>query len=299
MAGEFADAIARRQRSKLARLQRSADLWKRGAAGERATAKALASLPSDSWVVLHDVRWPGRPFANIDHVAIGPSGVFVIDSKNWSGSVQLDRQALRQDGRTRGRELVCAREAAAAVARLLAVLPSAQVLAVLCLVGKDVTGWAGSVLVCNTSNIAHVLTSRRSVMTPEVVRAVANELRGRLQNAPEPRRAPASPPRRRQGAAPPVAGPASRRPWWARSSSGRSPTPRRSPTASPTSSSRRSPKSRDDGPRRPARQAQEGRRRASAARGTQRAPGQALVARFPDRSARNDRSAIVRVLPAS
>jgi len=198
MAGESADAVARRQRQKVMRLQRSADLWERGAAGERATAKALDSLPSESWVVLHDVRWPGRPFANIDHVAIGPGGVFVIDSKNWSGSVELAGDALRQDGRTRARELVSARESAAAVARQLLFLPSVQVVSVLCFVGSDVTGWVGSVLVCNTSNVAHVLTSRRPVMSPDLVRAVANELRGRLQNRAEPRRAPvavAAPPR--------------------------------------------------------------------------------------------------------
>ena len=198
MAGESADAVVRRKREKISRLQRSADLWERGAAGERATAKALDSLPSQSWVVLHDVRWPGRPFANIDHVAIGPGGVFVIDSKNWSGSVELAGDVLRQDGRSRARELVSARESAAAVARQLVFLPSAQVVSVLCFVGRDVTGWVGSVLVCNTSNVAHVLTSRRPVMSPDQVRAVANELRGRLQNHSEPRRAPVvapSPPR--------------------------------------------------------------------------------------------------------
>ena len=187
MAGEFADAIARRQRDKIARLQRSADLWGRGASGERATAKALASLPSDTWVVLHDVRWPGRPFANIDHVAIGPGGVFVIDSKNWSGSVQLDGGVLQQNGRPRGRELVHARESAAAVARQLVFLPSVRVMPVLCLVGSHVTGWAESVIVSDTPNVAHALTSRRPVMSPDQVRAVANELRWRLQNSPEPR----------------------------------------------------------------------------------------------------------------
>jgi hypothetical protein len=198
MAGDSADAIVRGQRGRFARLQRSADPWDRGAAGERATAKALTSLPSDSWEVLHDVRWPGRPFASIGHVAIGPSGVFVIDSKNWSGSVRLDGQVLLQNGRPHARELVSAREAAAAVGRLLAVLPSAQVSSVLCFAGKDVTGWCGPVLVCNTSNLAHVLTSRRTVMSPDLVRAVANELRGRLQNDPAPRPAPEPSPRARK-----------------------------------------------------------------------------------------------------
>jgi hypothetical protein len=201
MAGESADAAVRRQRGIFARLQGSADPWDRAAASDRATAKALNSLPSDSWVVLHDVRWPGRPFATIGHVAIGPNGVFVIDSKNWSGSVRIDGQMLLQNGRPHARELVCAREAAAAVARLLAVLPSVQVSSVLCLAGKDVTGWVGPVLVCNTSNIAHVLTSRRSVMTPDLVEAVANELRGRLQNASAPRPAPVPSPRARKARA--------------------------------------------------------------------------------------------------
>ena len=201
MVGEPADVTVRRQRGTFARLLGSADPWDSGAAGDRATAKALTSLPSDSWVVLHDVRWPGRPFASIGHVAIGPSGVFVIDSKSCSGSVRLDGKVLLQDGRPHARELVCAREAAAAVARLLGVLPSVQVSSVLCFVGKDVTGWVGPVLVCNTSNIAHVLTSRRTVMTPDLVQAVANELRGRLQN-PAPRRpAPMPSPRARKARA--------------------------------------------------------------------------------------------------
>jgi hypothetical protein len=38
-------------------------------------------------VVFHDLAIPGSP-ANVDHLVIGPSGVFVIDSKQWRGSVQ-------------------------------------------------------------------------------------------------------------------------------------------------------------------------------------------------------------------
>jgi hypothetical protein len=195
MAGESADVTVRRQRGTFARLLGSTDPWSHGAAGDRTTAKALTSLPSDSWVVLHDVRWPGRPFASIGHVAIGPSGVFVIDSQSCSGSVRLDGKVLLQDGRPHARELVSAREAAAAVSRLLAGLPSVQVSSVLCFVGKDVTGWVGPVLVCNTSNIAHVLMSRRTVMTPDLVQAVASELRGRQQNSTPLRPAPTPSPR--------------------------------------------------------------------------------------------------------
>ena len=189
MAGEFAGAIGRRRRDKdraVAAVGRP--VGTRGCRRATATAKALATLPSDSWVVLHDVRWPGRPFANIDHVAIGPTGVFVIDSRNWSGSVELDYRVLQQNGRPRGRELVSAWESAAAVARQLVFLPSVRVVPVLCLVGSNVTGWAESVIVSDAPNVVHALTSRRPVMSPDQVRAVANELRWRLQNAPEPRR---------------------------------------------------------------------------------------------------------------
>jgi len=38
-------------------------------------------------VVLHDRLVPGSR-ANIDHIAIGPSGVFVIDAKKYTGQVE-------------------------------------------------------------------------------------------------------------------------------------------------------------------------------------------------------------------
>ena len=187
MAGESADAMARRQKEKIARLERSAAMWERGAAGERATANALRTLP-DSWVVLHDVRWPGRPFANIDHIAIGPSGVFVIDSKNWSGKVRLVDGVLRQNGRQRTREVLSATEAMAAVCRRLPHLPAAWATPVLCIVNSDVAGWAGSAAVCHKANIVEFMTSRPEVLSTEVVNSVVNDLRLQLHSTtPEQR----------------------------------------------------------------------------------------------------------------
>src|SRR5688500_611754 len=100
MAGESARERAERTREKAERLERGGDSWERGAEGESATARVLAALPPD-WVVLHDLRWPGRRFANIDHLVIGPGGVFVVDSKNWTGRVAVDGGVLRQNGRSR------------------------------------------------------------------------------------------------------------------------------------------------------------------------------------------------------
>jgi Nuclease-related domain len=56
--------------------------WRRGAAGERRTAHLLGPLERHGWVVLHDLAVP-RSRANIDHLVIGPGGVFVVDSKQY------------------------------------------------------------------------------------------------------------------------------------------------------------------------------------------------------------------------
>jgi hypothetical protein len=45
-------------------------------------------------VVFHDLAVPGNASASVDHLVIGPSGVFVIDSKQWSGSVHQSPDGL-------------------------------------------------------------------------------------------------------------------------------------------------------------------------------------------------------------
>jgi hypothetical protein len=67
--------------------------WQRGAQGERRTARLLDRLTRDGFVVFHDLAVPGSP-ANVDHLVIGPSGVFVIDSKQWTGSVHQGSDGL-------------------------------------------------------------------------------------------------------------------------------------------------------------------------------------------------------------
>ena len=56
--------------------------WARGAAGEEATADLLERLPSRQWSVLHDRSVPGLA-VNLDHVVIGPGGVWLVDSKAY------------------------------------------------------------------------------------------------------------------------------------------------------------------------------------------------------------------------
>jgi hypothetical protein len=66
---------------------RSTRSWQDGAIGERALGQMLESLRGTGFGVLHDRRIPGLR-ANIDHLVIGPAGVFVIDAKRYGGKVE-------------------------------------------------------------------------------------------------------------------------------------------------------------------------------------------------------------------
>jgi hypothetical protein len=60
--------------------------WGIGAAGEEALAAAFVGMP-DLWM-LHDRRVQGTK-GNIDHILVAPAGIFVVDAKNYSGTVEL------------------------------------------------------------------------------------------------------------------------------------------------------------------------------------------------------------------
>jgi Nuclease-related domain len=66
--------------------------WQVGAWGEEWTAKEVAKLAAAGWVMLHDLRRIGG--GNVDHVLVGPGGVFVLDSKNLDGEVRVDRDVM-------------------------------------------------------------------------------------------------------------------------------------------------------------------------------------------------------------
>jgi Nuclease-related domain len=72
--------------------------WRRRAAGERRTARLLGPLQQEGWAVLHDLALPDSR-ANLDHLVIGPGGVFAIDSKQYRGRLQLDPTGRLWHGR--------------------------------------------------------------------------------------------------------------------------------------------------------------------------------------------------------
>jgi Nuclease-related domain len=110
--------------------------WRRGAAGERRTARLLDRLTRDGFVVFHDLAIPRSP-ANVDHLVIGPSGVFVIDSKQWTGSVHQGADGLAWHDHYRlDRTLETVRWEARAISRVLRTRAAALV----CVHGAHVQG---------------------------------------------------------------------------------------------------------------------------------------------------------------
>lgn len=202
MAGESAREIARRRREKAERLNRVAEKYEQGAAGEQATADALKALPP-GWRVMHDVKWPGRRFANIDHVVIGPSGIYVVDSKLWTGTLTVINGVLRQNGYKRETAVAGVADSGIAVAELVPGLDPYLVKPVLCFVrDQELTGTVRDVLICSTANIVTMLTTRASVLDDTALRNIHGWLAGTLQRAAPVHLPASSPPARRPLPAP-------------------------------------------------------------------------------------------------
>ncbi|QZA33268.1 nuclease-related domain-containing protein [Hydrogenibacillus sp. N12] len=67
-----------------------------GAEGEQRVEKILSSLP-DTYVVFHDLPCPA---GNIDHIVVGPTGIFVIETKSHRGEITVSSDGnLLRDGR--------------------------------------------------------------------------------------------------------------------------------------------------------------------------------------------------------
>jgi len=76
-----------------------AQAWRRAADGERFVARLLDPLAKQGWGVEHDLPVRGAT-ANLDHVVIGPPGIFAIDVRHYRGRLRLSHDGLLWHGRT-------------------------------------------------------------------------------------------------------------------------------------------------------------------------------------------------------
>jgi hypothetical protein len=78
--------LCRYQSRQIDRYERERKNWRKGAAGECMVADVLAAL-SDDYSVINDVTTAS---GNLDHIVVGPTGLFSIETKNWRGRVTAD-----------------------------------------------------------------------------------------------------------------------------------------------------------------------------------------------------------------
>jgi hypothetical protein len=88
---------------------------RRGILGEEAVADVLAALPS-SYFVVHGVP---TGHGDVDHVVLGPTGVFALETKAWAGNFYRSRGQLYCNGKPAEYVLRQARGAAGEVRQLL------------------------------------------------------------------------------------------------------------------------------------------------------------------------------------
>jgi hypothetical protein len=105
--------------------------WRRGAQGERRTARLLAPLERHGYQVFHDLAIPGSA-ANVDHLVVGPTGVFVIDSKRYRGHLHYSAGRLWHGRRPLDRNLDTLWWEATQVAETLGFGPDLHIYPVLC-----------------------------------------------------------------------------------------------------------------------------------------------------------------------
>jgi Nuclease-related domain len=163
----------------------AAKAWRRGAVGERRTARRLAALERRGWAVLHDLAVPCSR-ANLDHLVIGPGGVFVIDSKQYRGRLQLDPSGRLWHGRYPLAPALRTVSFEADQAALVVTDPDVVVVPVMAVHGAQVP-WGKVVMdgvpVVPARRLPSMLCQLPAVLGPERVAALADQARVRFHPA--------------------------------------------------------------------------------------------------------------------
>ena len=61
--------------------------YEKGIIGERKVTKILSASLSNEYSVFNDVNLESMKSGNIDHIVVGPTGIFVIETKNYRGKI--------------------------------------------------------------------------------------------------------------------------------------------------------------------------------------------------------------------
>lgn len=160
----------------------------KGAKGEEWVAHELSFLNAD-YAVFNGVRLGGGK-ENFDHIVVGPAGVFVVETKNWKGSVEFQEGKLYAGGKEPSRPPL--KQVKAAAAELVSFIDDANcgdipVHSVLCFLGtklpQEIMNVNG-VVVCSGTKLVDVLqetfdepivSTRREMVVGELIKVMNDD----------------------------------------------------------------------------------------------------------------------------
>ena len=147
--------------------------WMRGLDGEARVSAELRQLERHGYHLFEPVD---LTCGDVDHVVIGPTGVFALETKNWPGQIRRDGDALKRDGWDASAALRQAVRNAMAIKDLTGVR---WVDAVVVCVSSDLSEDPirfGKVTVTSAAGVADVVTARPRVLDAERVEELVSRM---------------------------------------------------------------------------------------------------------------------------
>jgi hypothetical protein len=142
----------------------------KGAEGEETVARILSFLPANH-TVFNDLQIDPRGPA-FDHIVVSPAGIFVIETKTWSGEITFQNGQVLCNGHTPSRSpLKQVKEQAAALLDHLSAAgcPAAPVIPVVCFVGNRPQGGfsnVGGVRICTEEDLCSLFENSLGTALP-------------------------------------------------------------------------------------------------------------------------------------
>ncbi len=68
--------------------RKNVDAYRKGITGEQTVINSLKNL-DDNFYLINDIKFP-HAHGNIDHILLGPNGIFVIETKNYRGNIECN-----------------------------------------------------------------------------------------------------------------------------------------------------------------------------------------------------------------
>jgi len=148
-----------------------------GLEGERRVAELLEELPNDYYIIHGvDITWPDQLPEDIDHVIVGPTGLTLVDTKNYSGDLVLTENTLLHNGENITPRLIDGSLRRAS--QLTTFLGwEAPVRVVVAFTGRArITGSLKNVHLTDRNGLKKIITDGSKAIHPDMVKEVAEDI---------------------------------------------------------------------------------------------------------------------------